>query len=157
MNENSLSTKDGVVLIKIMQRKAAQLNQLFGTSEWTPRKIDMVLWTYGRQSVPPKENAPASQKTKSPRRREERINQRNRDHDLPLSNHEMIASALETFHGKVLTTSEIKKIVISAFPHFSEGRMLPNDHGFGNKSPCRCAGTVKRIFDRIEAGKYLVL
>lgn len=69
----------------------------------------------------------------------------------------MIASALETFRGKMLTTSEIKKIVLSAFPYFSEGSMLPNDHAFGNKSPCRCAGTARRIFDRIEPGKYLVL
>jgi hypothetical protein len=50
MNEMSLTTKDGVVLINIMQRKATQLNTLFNSTEWTPRKIDMILWTYGRQS-----------------------------------------------------------------------------------------------------------
>lgn len=63
MNENSLTTKDGVVLIQIMQRKATQLNQLLGTPEWTPRKIDMILWTYGRESGSTKVGVPVSQKT----------------------------------------------------------------------------------------------
>ena len=62
MNEISLSTHDGVILIQIMRRKAIQLNQLFNSTEWTPRKIDMILWTYGRQSDPPKVDAQVSQK-----------------------------------------------------------------------------------------------
>ena len=69
----------------------------------------------------------------------------------------MIASAVESYRGKILSTSEIKKIVLSAFPYFFEGSLLPNDHALGNKSPCRCAGTDKRIFERIEPGRYLVL
>ena len=48
MNPMSLSINDGELLIGILSRKARELNQLFGTSVWTPRKIDMVLWTYGR-------------------------------------------------------------------------------------------------------------
>jgi len=44
MNPESLTVTQGVVLIEIMQRKAQQLNQQFGTEEWTPRKIDKVLW-----------------------------------------------------------------------------------------------------------------
>jgi hypothetical protein len=49
MRSNGLTVSDGVVLIDIMRRKAAQSNnQLFGFSHWTPRKLDMILWTYGR-------------------------------------------------------------------------------------------------------------
>lgn len=43
-----LSLPDGVLLIDIYTRKAKELNRLFGSSEWTPRKIDMVLWVNGR-------------------------------------------------------------------------------------------------------------
>ena len=48
MNPNSLSIKDGVVLTKIFREKADELNKKFGTNFWTPRKIDMVLWSFGR-------------------------------------------------------------------------------------------------------------
>jgi len=48
MNPEGLSVADGVVLIGIMQRKGAENNRVFGTASWTPRKVDKVLWTYGR-------------------------------------------------------------------------------------------------------------
>lgn len=48
MNPENLSISDGVLLIGILTRKANENNQTFATSLWTPRKIDMVLWTYGR-------------------------------------------------------------------------------------------------------------
>jgi len=48
MNPEGLSVKDGMVLISIMRDKATQNNQQFSTEFWTPRKIDMILWTYGR-------------------------------------------------------------------------------------------------------------
>ena len=48
MKEESLSIKDGVRLIDIMQRKAAENNSIFGNADWTPRKVDKVLWTFGR-------------------------------------------------------------------------------------------------------------
>lgn len=48
MNPKNLSISDGVLLIGIFTRKARENNQAFGTSAWTPRKVDMVLWTYGR-------------------------------------------------------------------------------------------------------------
>jgi hypothetical protein len=48
MNPENLNISDGVLLIGILARKANENNQLFGTSAWTPRTIDMVLWTYGR-------------------------------------------------------------------------------------------------------------
>ena len=48
MNENALTMKDGALLIDIMKRKAIENNRAFGTSGWTPRKIDKILWTFGR-------------------------------------------------------------------------------------------------------------
>ena len=48
MKPASLTIMDGVKLIRIMAGKAAENNRLFGTASWTPRKIDQVLWTYGR-------------------------------------------------------------------------------------------------------------
>jgi hypothetical protein len=44
MKPKSLTDDDAVVLIDILRKKAAQLNELFHTDEWTPRKIDMILW-----------------------------------------------------------------------------------------------------------------
>lgn len=48
MKPESLTTADGVKLIGILARKAAENNRQFGTASWTPRKIDQILWTYGR-------------------------------------------------------------------------------------------------------------
>ena len=45
MNAKSLTLNNGVVLIEIMRNKANELNRLFNTDFWTPRKIDMVLWS----------------------------------------------------------------------------------------------------------------
>jgi len=48
MNPESLNLNEGTVLIRVMRRKAAELNRAFSTTEWTPRKVDMVLWTCAR-------------------------------------------------------------------------------------------------------------
>lgn len=48
MRPEDLSIRDGVVLTQIMRSKAKSLNAALATSSWTPRKIDMVLWTCGR-------------------------------------------------------------------------------------------------------------
>jgi hypothetical protein len=48
MNPEGLTIRNGVFLINIMRNKANSLNNLFNTDSWTPRKIDMILWTYGR-------------------------------------------------------------------------------------------------------------
>lgn len=48
MNPEGLTVKDGALLIQILQRKAAENNRQFGVTTWTPRKIDKILWTYGR-------------------------------------------------------------------------------------------------------------
>jgi len=77
MNEMSLTTQDGVILIQIMQRKAVQLNQLFKSTEWTPRKIDMILWTYGRQTDSAKVYAPVSKNTVTTRTPEKAISSDN--------------------------------------------------------------------------------
>ncbi|PKO02878.1 MAG: hypothetical protein CVU43_05520 [Chloroflexi bacterium HGW-Chloroflexi-5] len=44
MNPNSITLENGIVLISLMRRKAAENNSTFGNDHWTPRKIDMVLW-----------------------------------------------------------------------------------------------------------------
>ncbi len=49
MNPESLKLDEGVVLIQIMRRKAAELNRDFSATVWTPRKVDMVLWTCARR------------------------------------------------------------------------------------------------------------
>ena len=46
MCSESLTLKDGILLEQILCAKAEELNQLFQTDKWTPRKIDKVLWAY---------------------------------------------------------------------------------------------------------------
>ena len=48
MEPEALCVSDAVLLILILQRKAKELNEAFGMSEWTPRKVEMVLWAVGR-------------------------------------------------------------------------------------------------------------
>lgn len=48
MNPTFLKIDDGVILINIMRKKAQILNQQFQTDFWTPRKIEMILWSVGR-------------------------------------------------------------------------------------------------------------
>jgi hypothetical protein len=48
MSPESLTVEDGVLLIRILRRKAAELHLLLRSADWTPRKVDKVLWTYGR-------------------------------------------------------------------------------------------------------------
>jgi hypothetical protein len=48
MKPEGLSISDGVVLIQIMRKKAQELNEAFRSQSWTPKRIDMILWTFGR-------------------------------------------------------------------------------------------------------------
>ena len=48
MKQDNLTEKDGTILIEIMREKANELNEKFKTSEWTPRKIDKILWSIDR-------------------------------------------------------------------------------------------------------------
>lgn len=46
MIPDGLTIKDGIVLESILRAKANELNKKFFSSEWNPKKIDMILWTY---------------------------------------------------------------------------------------------------------------
>ena len=48
MNPEGLKLSDGVLLIRIMRDKAAENNRIFGVDTWTPKRVDEILWTYGR-------------------------------------------------------------------------------------------------------------
>lgn len=48
MKPESLSIKNGTLLIRILREHSEKLNKEFSTDFWTPRKIDMVLWAIGR-------------------------------------------------------------------------------------------------------------
>jgi hypothetical protein len=48
MNPEALTIRDGVLLIGILRRKATETNLKFKSDAWTPRKLDKILWTYGR-------------------------------------------------------------------------------------------------------------
>ena len=73
-----------------------------------------------------------------------------------LTNHERFAKAFSGMEGEELSTAEIRAIILKKFPDMNPGSVLPNDHATGNKSCCWCAGTDKRIFDRISRGRYQV-
>ncbi|MCQ2789220.1 MAG: hypothetical protein MJ229_02470 [bacterium] len=45
MNKNNITLKNGAILISIYRQKANELNRKFNTNFWTPRKIDMILWS----------------------------------------------------------------------------------------------------------------
>ena len=47
MKPEDLSVSDGVLLVRVMREKAADLNKRFGSDSWTPRRVDMVLWAVG--------------------------------------------------------------------------------------------------------------
>jgi 7-cyano-7-deazaguanine synthase len=48
MNPESLTISDGVLLIDVLRKKAADNNRALRSDVWTPRKVEKVLWTYGR-------------------------------------------------------------------------------------------------------------
>lgn len=48
INSKNISIRATEFLENLYREKADSLNKKFETSEWTPRKIDMVLWSYGR-------------------------------------------------------------------------------------------------------------
>ena len=48
MSPEGLTPRDGQILICIVTRKAQDNNATFGVSNWTPRKIDKILWTNSR-------------------------------------------------------------------------------------------------------------
>jgi hypothetical protein len=48
MTPEILKIKDAIILNQIMKEKASELNRKFKTDFWTPRKLDMILWAFGR-------------------------------------------------------------------------------------------------------------
>jgi len=52
MKPEALKPEDGIVLVRILRRKAQENNGTFGSTDWTPRKIEMILWTYGSSAAP---------------------------------------------------------------------------------------------------------
>ncbi len=48
MKPEMLSVDDAVVLTSVLRRQAKNLNAIFKTELWTPRKIDMILWAIER-------------------------------------------------------------------------------------------------------------
>jgi hypothetical protein len=156
IDENNIQPQEGAVLIEIMQRKARELNELFRELFWTPRKIDMILWTFGRNTNTTKFDEPTATHRRDLRSDKPKIRMPSLPSEGLIKNHDMIAHALKNYRGMTLTTSDISKFVLAAFPHFELGSLLPNDHAQGNKSACRCAGSNNQIFDKIERGKYRV-
>jgi hypothetical protein len=49
MKPEGFTPHEAAALINIMREKASDNNRKFNTNFWTPRKIDMILWTYGRE------------------------------------------------------------------------------------------------------------
>ena len=45
---SDITIKQAVLLEEILREKAKRLNKAFEKNEWTPRKIDKILWSYGR-------------------------------------------------------------------------------------------------------------
>lgn len=73
-----------------------------------------------------------------------------------LSNHDCFAEAFREHANREFSTEEIRAILLERYPDFSPGSVLPNDHAEGNKSPCWCATTDRRIFDRVKRALYRV-
>jgi hypothetical protein len=48
-NPEAMKLSEGVGLVEIMRSKATQLRGWLSSQEWTPRKIDMILWAYGHE------------------------------------------------------------------------------------------------------------
>jgi len=48
INPESISLSQGAILIEVLRRKSDELNIQNKTDFWTPRKVDMVLWSFGR-------------------------------------------------------------------------------------------------------------
>jgi hypothetical protein len=78
-----------------------------------------------------------------------------------LQNCEKFRIALKPYVGQELSRMLIKKIVQRKFPNMPDGSANPSEHGVaedyrGNKTPCKCAITPQRIFDRVKRGVYKV-
>ena len=75
-----------------------------------------------------------------------------------LTNHQKFVEAFKHRGGEELTAAEIKTIILRKFPDMNPGSILPSDHTERKvkAAACWCAGTDKRIFDRIRRDLYRV-
>jgi hypothetical protein len=48
MKPENLTINNAVILTEILRQKSAEMNHALKSDFWTPRRLDMVLWTYGR-------------------------------------------------------------------------------------------------------------
>lgn len=48
INPENIKIDEAVILIKTLRDKSNELNLAFDTDFWTPRKLDMILWSIGR-------------------------------------------------------------------------------------------------------------
>ena len=72
------------------------------------------------------------------------------------TNHNCIKDVFKNRRGEEFATAEIKRMVLAKYVGFKPRSVLPNDHAEGNKSPCWCAGTESRLFERVGHGMYRV-
>ena len=73
------------------------------------------------------------------------------------ANCKKIRTALKPYEKQELPTARIKQIVSKLYPEMPDGSNKPSEHARKtNATPCSCAGTPRRIFDRVKRGLYLV-
>jgi len=74
------------------------------------------------------------------------------------TNCEKFRIALKPYVGQTLTTARIKEIVWEQFKDMPTGSNVPSEHaGTTNETQCSCAGTSRRIFEKVRHGEFLVL
>ena len=74
------------------------------------------------------------------------------------ANCEIFRISLKAYVGEELATARIKEIVWEHYPKMPRGSNVPSEHaGTTNETQCSCAGTSRRIFDKVQHGKFVVL
>jgi hypothetical protein len=74
-----------------------------------------------------------------------------------MRNHDRFVKVFKGRKGREFSTAEIKRLMFEEYPDLPEGSNLPNEHGGGNLTSCKCVGTESQIFDHIARGQYRVL
>jgi hypothetical protein len=73
--------------------------------------------------------------------------------------HKELKSLMEHYKGKVLKTSEIKKLFSEEYPKLDVSWLIPSDHCDNHtcKGACDCSETNNAIFTRVRYAYYWVL
>lgn len=139
MNPEDLSLEDGALLVHMMRRRALENNRRFATSSWTPRKIDKVLWTYGRNTSPIPVRTPerASSTSYGTVANDREIPHYTAVESSAMKIPEKVTSAFRKRTDAVLTSGEIKSAVMKAYPGTVLGSIIPSDYCYNmvNKDP----------------------